>query len=142
MKENFPNLINNLEGLKSEIDFDMDGQMVELEHNYSVNDVANAYTLEIEIRRPRHMFFINDIFQLTTNGAILIIDYCRKTKSIMSFMPKPIPDILQRTFRYDTSIPDGEIFRMLMRDITQYFGEHKYVDTTYQMLGEENDDNE
>jgi len=46
MKENFPNLISNLEGLKSEIDFDMDCQMVELEHNYAVNDNSDSYTLE------------------------------------------------------------------------------------------------
>ncbi len=142
MKEEFPNLISNLEGLKSEIDFDMDGQMVELEHEYSVNDSPNSYELEIELRRPRHMFFINDSFRITTNGSLIMVDYCRKTKSIMEFMPKPIPDRLERTFRYDSNICEEEIFRMLMGDITKFFGEHKYVDQTYQMLSEEIDDEE
>jgi len=142
MKENYPNLISNLEGLKSEIDFDMDGQMVELEHEYSVNDRPDSYELEIEMRRPRHMFFIKDYFRVTTNGSNIVIDYCRITKSIMEFMPKPIPDKLEKTFRYDSGISEEEIFRKLMEDITSFFGEYKYVDQTYQMLGEENDDDE
>lgn len=141
MKENFPNLISNLEGLRYERDL-VNGQMVELEHQYSVNESSESYTLEIEIRRPKQMFFITDLFQLSKSGTKLIIDYCRRTKSIVAFMPKPIPDNLQRTFRYEASTPEEEIFGMLMRDITKFFRENNYVDLTYQRIGEENDINE
>ena len=52
------------------------------------------------------------------------------------------PDNLQRTFRYDANTSENDIFKMLMRDITKFFREHKYVDQTYQILGKGDDDNE
>ncbi|WP_373494333.1 hypothetical protein [Aquiflexum sp.] len=140
MKEKLPILIKNLEKLKSEIEFDFDGQMVELEHEYSVSDNPNSYSLELYIRRPRHFIDINDKFVLTINEEEVTIDYCRKTKSIIPVMTKSIPDVLERRYRYDINNRGEVIFKNLMKDITKFFAEYKYVDKSYKFHGEENDD--
>lgn len=137
MKEKFPKLIELIENLSSEIDFNMDGQMVELEHEISTYENNNSYSIELNIRRPRHMFLIQDSFNLSVKNENIEIDYCRKSQSIIPMMAIPIPDNLERKFKFDMNENEEEIFKGLMRRITEFFSEYKYVDQTYKIAGEE-----
>lgn len=135
MKEKLHNIIKELEELSSEIDFNTNGQVIELEHEYAIQKNNNSYSFDITIKRPRHMFLIQDIFEVSEDDDQILIDYRRKTQSIIPSMPKPFPDTLKRKFKFDKNLSENEIFKSLMRKITEFFSEYKYVDQTYKMHG-------
>lgn len=135
MKTNYSELIELIKSLGSEVNFD-NHQIVEIEHTVITNDCENEYIIELDIRRLRHLFLIYDTFSLSEEEKVLIVNYNRKTTSIIPLIPKPIPDKLERVFRFDSDQSQELIFSELMRKITQFFGEYNYVDSDYKIAGE------
>ena len=131
MKKRYPKLIELLENLKFETDFDFDSQMIKLEHEILTKQTSNSFTIVLNIKRPRHTFLIQDSFNLTELNRNIEIQYCRKSQSILPMFPKPIPDVLERRFTIDKNQEEQDLFKEIMKKISELFAEYNYRDRAY-----------
>lgn len=134
MKNKYQILIEQIESLSSEIDFDRDGQMIELEHKYISKSTDDSCIIEIEIRRPQSITLIKDSFLLNEKNENIEIRYCRNSLQILPIAPKSLPDTIERIFVFDKNENQSKIFKELMDGIVDFFEEFNYEDQNYKLV--------
>ncbi|MDY0144066.1 MAG: hypothetical protein RBR97_19465 [Bacteroidales bacterium] len=137
MKEKFPILIGNIEALKNELDFDSRGFEIELNHKINVHQGQDSYYIQIFFIRPRSLYYTTDIFIISEINDYIEIKYCRKNEPKIPELTRNIPNFLERTFTFQKNQEQDFIYKELMKQITDFFKLHNYVDNTYKSESED-----